>query len=264
MSIDQLPTQIANAGFIYANGCKVFTSPPTIVSISAGQVRDYTNTYDIVVPQSLSISTAFAGPGGLDTGTILANTFYAVYVLYDVSQTNPPVGLLSRVSSQPLMPSLNGITYTSYRLLGYVKTDNSSELYNISMIGNGTLREQFMHPTTAVVVNGTAIAYADVDLSPAVPAILGTSDAGNPVISFSASVQYNPGTTAGSLLEIKNGGSTDAADCIVSGPVASVVFTGSINCSADYFTSGKYLIKYQNSNAGGATSIYIHSFKYVI
>jgi hypothetical protein len=269
MSTEQLPKQIVDTGFRYAYGCEIDVSPVSSeVTISAGQVRDYTNTYDIVVRDTLVISTAFAGPGGLDTGTIAANTFYAVYVLYDVSHTNPPVGLLSLVSSRSLMPSLNGVTYTSYRLLGYVKTDISSALHEMTVVGNGTTRDHFWSSAVLVLDNGPATTYSPVDLSFAVPSIIGISDAytshANPSISITAFVLLNAGAN-NTILEIQNGGSIAAGStCSIVNPTIATMISDSIICASDYLTPGKFFLRYQNSSAGTQSSIFINSFKYSI
>ncbi len=80
---------------------------------------------------SLSLSTAFAGVNGLDTGSIAASTWYAVYVIYN-PLTNRVAGLLSINYTSPTLPD----GYTMYRRWGWVLTNSNNYLYRTIQYGN--------------------------------------------------------------------------------------------------------------------------------
>jgi len=259
----QLPVQIVNAGLVYAYGCQVDVAPPSDVLISAGQVRDYTNTYDIVVNEPLTVSTAFVGPGGLDQGTIAADTFYAVYVLYDVSHTNPPVGLLSTVSKAPVMPSRNGVTYTSYRVVGYVKTDALSVLLDFSPVGTGNDRELFWGDSIGVLIGGTATTYAPVSLDVAVPSIIGMSDFLQDSISVSLTAALTP-SAAGESVRLANFNEPlGQQSCELSASVSAVRQAAQLNLAANFNVLNDYRIKY-HVTLTGSVDLSVCSFKYSI
>ena len=70
---------------------------------------------------SQTLNTATSGAGGLDTGTIAANTWYYVYAIYNGTTQNI---LMSLSNTAPTLPS----GYTKSALIGTVLTDSSSHL----------------------------------------------------------------------------------------------------------------------------------------
>jgi hypothetical protein len=80
-----------------------------------------TTNFKTVSAGSLSISTAASGANGLDTGTIAANTWYAVYVIYN-STTATAAGLISLSGTSPTLPS--GYTYKAR--VGWVRYGSSA------------------------------------------------------------------------------------------------------------------------------------------
>lgn len=175
MSQERTQVQIVNLGLQYRTGLDVSYATAATVTVAAGQCRDSTNTFDIVVPSlgqtaPLTCSTAFDGLNGLDTGTVEASTTYGLFVVFDPTGRNQPGLLLSKSFTAPIMPSANGYTYGAFRLIDFVLTDGSSNIrkfYNTP--GVGTTYKQYDAPiqiTTAVPET-----YTPLDLSVAVPTI---------------------------------------------------------------------------------------------
>src|SRR5208283_4100787 len=88
-----------NAGLLYVNGLDVSWVSTTALSVAAGAARDSSNVNDIVSPTAVSISSAINGAGGLDTGTIAASTFYAVYIIGSSLSANPETNIATQVST---------------------------------------------------------------------------------------------------------------------------------------------------------------------
>lgn len=80
---------------------------------------------------STSASTATTGAGGLDTGTIAINTWYAVWVICNGVTTS---ALLSLSSTAPTMPA----GYTFKARVGWIRTDASANKYPLGFIQHGS------------------------------------------------------------------------------------------------------------------------------
>lgn len=177
--------QIVNNPFLYINGLKITndaTTPNTIVDVAAGICRDSTNVYDmnlgnfgganpnIAANTASTVSIAVNGVNGLDTGTVAASTFYAVFVIQDPLNRPQyqPALLLSKSWTAPLMPQ----GYAIFRRIGAVLTDGSSHiLLQYQEAGNINNRYvQYDAPiAVTVTASGTSATYSAMDLSVAVP-----------------------------------------------------------------------------------------------
>lgn len=177
--------QIANQGFLYANGMIVSndaTTPNTVLNISAGAFRDSTNQLDINLGNflgdtselttanvSTSLNAAVVGVNGIDTGTLGASKVYAVYVIYDVRQINKPATILSLnyglTLSGPLLPT----GYSAWRLIGYAVTDSSSHFLKAYIYGSNASRLFMYDAPIATATTASSASYAAVDLTKFVP-----------------------------------------------------------------------------------------------
>lgn len=162
---------IVNLGMLYVNGMELTndsTSPDEIVNVAAGQCRDSTNVFDIVLDSSVAVSNLLSGAGGLDTGTVAASKVYAVYVIADPQRGNATDAILSLDQSSPLLP--NG--YSIYRKVGYAVTDATSDFLLMNISGNNNSR-LFMYdvPAATAVTAGNSATYAAVTLTALVPAV---------------------------------------------------------------------------------------------
>lgn len=247
---------IVNLGSLYVNGCQGEWASNTTRTIAPGQVRDSTNTFDIVVSNTLTVSGAFNGVGGLDTGTLASSTFYAVYVIYDPTQINSPALLLSTSFTNPIMPSLNGVTYGAFRLLDFVLTDGSAHFlkdYNFST-DSSLIYKQYDLPLT-VLGTGNATTITSVDLSP------GT---GIPVDRFGRiKLQYffTP-NAASSTATLYNIGSTNPW-FVMTGQVAAVNLTGAIDMLPE-FSVDSPKISYNVSSASSTLTLTILGYEFYL
>lgn len=154
---------------LYITGCTPAYTSTTTVTISSGQVRDSTDSFDVAVSSSLVINFAVRGANGLDTGTFAASTGYYLYVLYDQSQTNAPVALASLSATAPTMPSLNGVTFSHFRLVGWVLSDGSTHLLPFYVARGGSTPFYQWDAPISVLSAGAATTATAVSLSTAMP-----------------------------------------------------------------------------------------------
>lgn len=110
----------------YIDGLITSRSSTTAIGISAGTCRDSTNAADITCSSAITKTTssfsAGTGNGGLDTGAIAANTWYAIFAIKKDSDGTFD-GLISTSATAPTMPA----GYTYYRRIGFAKTNGSSQ-----------------------------------------------------------------------------------------------------------------------------------------
>lgn len=256
----QLP--IENSGLLYAQGCVPEPVSTSEISISAGQLRDSTNTFDIFVNDPLTVSTAFVGAGGLDSGTVQVNTFYAIHVLYDSSKVLPASSIMSATAA-PIMPSVNGVTYSHYRTVGYVKTlPSTTNICDFRIIGDGNNRTHTWDALKVCLSGGTATTPTPVSLSAAVPSILAQSTAAPNSIGVYLYTSFTP-AAAGDILTLSNFDENLGSPSIeLTGVVAAIRSNSQIFIAADITTVPDYKIKY--SLEAGSVDICVTAFTYKI
>lgn len=114
---------IVNDPSIYINGLvSSTTSSPSQLSITPGACRDSTNTFDIILNNSLTLDATKIGANGLDIGTFSSSSFYYLYLVFDPTNNAPVASIVSLSPNGPVMPSYHGITYGAYRLIDFVST----------------------------------------------------------------------------------------------------------------------------------------------
>ena len=214
---------VVNAGELYITGLALSndgTTPDEIVDIAIGQCRDSTNANDIVVDAVVSADNTVAGAGGLDTGTVAANTFYAVFVIGDSTGYNDPTGLLSLSATAPVIPG----GYDMFRRVGYVLTDATSDFLVFDQRGAGKDRTMYYRASIATdVTAGTAATFAAgaVNVSASIPVASTTGI---------FKIVWTP-TAPNDTLELRCGDSAvDEGQVITSGAVAAVVESVSLTC----------------------------------
>jgi hypothetical protein len=160
---------IINLPNLYANGADCSVLSNTAFNISAGQVRDSTNIYDIISPTTLTANAANVGANGLDQGTLAASTMYYIYLIYDPTNQVPVASLISASATQPLMPSVRGVTYGAFRIVDCWPTNSSSDFVNAySKSGNSTIvQKQYDDPP--IVLNAATGGPTAFSLTPWVP-----------------------------------------------------------------------------------------------
>jgi hypothetical protein len=132
------------------------------------EVRDSTDSMDIIWTGQLTANITVSGKNGLDTGSEAANTWYGVYVIGDSSGVNSPAVLLSASMSSPTLPS----GYDKFRLVWVVRNDGSSDIIDFKQTGLGSRREcWYDEPSSNLrpLNNGSATTWTDVDCSACIP-----------------------------------------------------------------------------------------------
>jgi len=136
-------------------------TPDTIISLTADEVMLENTPGGTVkvggggVGVNLSINTTTSGANGLDTGSMAANTFYSVWVIFNAS-IPATAGLISLSPTTPTLPS--GYAYKAR--VGWVRTGAAST--NLHRIRQAGRRAQYVvtpaSQTTALpnIANGTA------------------------------------------------------------------------------------------------------------
>lgn len=130
--------QVSNASLSQSFGSSLWdlrlsaNGQSSTVSVSAVEVsvRASNGLHQILNSVSLSIDCGSSGANGLDTGTLAANSWYAVFVIWNGAT---PAGLISLNAYSPTMPS----GYTHKRRVGWIRTDTTINKYPLSFIQRG-------------------------------------------------------------------------------------------------------------------------------
>jgi len=238
--------------FLYINGLQISnnaTTPNSIIDIAVGQCRDFSNTFQMQLLTSITVSSAFNGIGGLDTGTVAASTLYNVFLISDPVSGQETSAMIS-ASSVPLMP----FGYSAYRLIGHVATDGSSNFLKGYWYGENSSR-LFMYdaPQATTITAGNATSYTGVALTKFVPAVSSL-----PVWIASA---FTPGA-ASRILSMQPGSATGDA-VKITGQVTSVVVTSN-SLVMQSLVASVPTINYKVSNAGDAVAINVAGYQFTI
>ncbi|WP_313314558.1 phage tail protein [Stutzerimonas nitrititolerans] len=108
-----------------------------IVSVSADAVclKDSAGRQKVLGPVALTINSAAVGTNGLDTGLLLASTWYSVWVIWNGTTA---AGLLSLSATAPTLPA----GYKHKARLGWIRTDATTNRYPLGFVQAGR-RVQF-------------------------------------------------------------------------------------------------------------------------
>lgn len=240
---------LENAGTKYINGLRLTndgTTPDEIVNIASGAARSSSNNNDIELDAAVDVNNTLSGAGGLDDGSVAADTLYAVYLIGDSSKYNATAGLLSLASNAT--PSLP-FGYDMYRRVGYVLTDATSDFLLFDQRGNSADRTMWYRQAVATdITAGASAAYAAVDSSGSTP-------------SQATQVLYRctfTPTGANDELHLRSGDSAVAGDsqAVASGSAAGVVKLDMLwcPCGATASTSVDYKV------TGSATALNVQAY----
>lgn len=188
----------------YQQGCGFRIASNTTVAIDAGEVV-CSNSAETARrfrknSASVTLDISVSGVGGLDTGSVAANTVYYVYVTADTSNTAFS-GILSTSSTSP-----SGVTY--FKKIGYVKTNASSNIttkgsyFSSGAIAQTVYNEVIGDKTYTIVTN-----IPDDNTKP-------QSGEGIEMTDFATSIIP---TTANSIIEIELAINIQASDALGQG-----------------------------------------------
>lgn len=209
---------IINAPYLCQFGGNLSYNSTTLLNITAGQFRDSTNTYDIVVPSNVILNTAVIGLNGV-SATLAASSLYSVYAITS-SQGFLPSGYLLDLTVNPLTdaPSLP-TGYDVYRRIGFVNIDSSSHIIKFSQTGNQDVRTYSWATPISVLSSGNATSATDISLYAAVPPVS---------TCIVASFTYTPHTVS-NVATIYNS-VADTAIFTLNSTVVSVPTSGQFTC----------------------------------
>ena len=141
------------------------------IQIHQGKCANHSTTELIVVPSSLTMDADTTGAGGLDTGSLVADTDYAVYAIGDSMGNNPVSVLVSTSFSAPTMPA----GYDLRRQVGSFTTDGDADIRNFAQWGKANQRRyEYREPRSGslrVLTGGSSSGSWEVlDVSDLIPA----------------------------------------------------------------------------------------------
>jgi len=244
------------------------TTPNTVLNVSAGIMRDSSNTYDLILgnyngqvnAKSTAnvvtvVNAAVKGLNGLDTGSLLASKVYYVYMIAD-----PVSGLTSGVVLSLAVPSVGPLLpfgYSAYRLIGYAVTDASSHFLKMYNAGNSNARRlTYDTPQSTSISAGAATAYFGIDLSSFIPTL-----PINQIVQINYS--YIP-ATAGNKLSLQPANATGAAQ-VITGQVATVSVSGTVDVNAQIVSAGTTPeINYKVGNSSDFADINVAGFNFYL
>ena len=171
--------------------------------------------------------------GGLDTGTIAANTSYAVWIA-----KAPPTDTVTAFISTSFTPS--GVTVPSgvvVRRIGSISTDAEAKVRAFSQVGVTADRQVFYQgaiSTLARLVGGTATSFTELELAPLL------SDQGRPVRLYVV-----PSGTMGNSTTLRSSSTSTALTLYAPGTLEFLPGLGSTR------------MDYKNDKTGGTTDVYV-------
>lgn len=260
---------IVNLPFFYINGAVVSTdsSHTSQLDLSAGIMRDSTNTYDMnignfngqVNPSATAnvttvINCAVTGLNGLDTGSLGVSKVYYVYVVSDPVSGNPSGAMASLAAPAvgPLMP----YGYSAFRHVGFAVTSSGSVFLSAYTFGVNSARQFMYDAPISVGTTSTSASYAAIDLTKFVPLI------NNLPVWLDCAI--TPGT-AGDTLKLQPGNGTGDA-VTITGQVMSQIYTEQVLVLAQntaISTVQSPTINYKNSGTD-TIAILVGGFNFVI
>lgn len=234
---------IVNAGYKNIQGLNMVFGSGSTITIQAGQVRDSTDTNDIMLLSDTVVSTAFQGVNGLDIGTVQTNKVYAVYVIGDSTKYEPGATLLSESATNPSLP----FGYDMFRRVGYIKTDGSFNLLNFEQRGNGHDRILWYNGLQLLLNGANNTVFTDVGGTLFVPPAKTT---------LYLVMDFTPGI-AGDTVNLRAKGSTNAiGSSRFSGEVVGVKKSGEVSVP----TNESGIFQYKVTDASDSVTIYLKGY----
>ena len=235
-----ISTPVTNARQYYINGLKLVYLTGTTMTVTAGRCSNTTNANDISVglpinvaatqtgisseagTGNVTINTAVTGAGGLDTGAMANDTFYAVYAIGDSYGNNAGSALISADLTSPLLPS----GYDMYFRIGYIKSSGAAAILAFRQDGCGLDRWMWYDaPIATDITAGSSATYAAVDCSAGLPSATAT------MARFYC--LFTPTAADDTLVLVPGTSTATLGYASASGAVAGVVETVQLTCPTD-------------------------------
>lgn len=132
-------------------------TPDELVNIDPGQCLDSTGVFNIVSGGLIS-NIAMSGAGGLDAGSVAADTLYALHMIADTAGINPVESLLSLDGFDPTLPA----GWDVCRRIGWLRTDATSDFETfIQPRSEGRSRWIYFRREIQIQTGGTATSFTN-------------------------------------------------------------------------------------------------------
>jgi len=239
------------------------TTPNTKLVVSAGIMRDQSDTYDINLGNAggvysniaadaiTTIDSSVVGLNGIDTGVLQASKIYYVYAISDATNFNLPGAMISLSSpaENPILPA----GYNIYRHIGFIHTDNSVHFLSGYWYGTGNARNFAYETPRQVGSSLNSTTKATIALAGTVP------DQVNLQAIINASITP---ATAGNVLTIYP---YDAigSQRIVTGQVSTVSISDQFIVTV-LLNSGSAALSYTVSNASDSANVFVYGYFYTV
>lgn len=235
----------------------------TTFTVTAGVCRDNANLNDIKLDSTATCNTANTGLNGIDTGAFEASKDYGVYAIAaspdkngTSSSTGAPPGVMISLSlSGPTaMPVLNNIQYDMWRLIGFIKSNGSTQIIPFDMYGHGVDRRCVWRDAISVLVvsSSAPTTFTAADLSAGLPAYN--------KLEVLLQLTFTP-SEAGRSVSFRPTGSAGTVVPTFSGDASDVARKGQHTVEA-WLASGLPKVDYLFSNASDLLTAYVQSYKY--
>jgi hypothetical protein len=128
------------------------------ISIAPGMATETTNTAQMWLATALVKQIDFGwavgtNAGGLDSGTVAADTWYHVYLIRRVD-TGAVDACFSANNTAPVFGANIPTSYTQYRRIGAVKTDTAKSLYGFQQYGDRFVWDSQVQDFSGVLSSG--------------------------------------------------------------------------------------------------------------
>lgn len=250
--------QFGQSPWKYTNGLQIRNSivtPNTLIRVQAGSVLDNTGIYQISSNVDMSGSLLINGAGGIDTGTVSANTVYGLYLIGDSVGLNPTTLMFSLAYGSSVNGPLIPVGYSVFAFIGCVTTDSMNHILPGRWSGNDSSYRMFTYDSPVNVLSGGASnTYAGVSLSGSVP-----------IFNSAITVIYSnfSANAAGDILNLTPYLSTGDAVSIVASVAGSVAhITNQNTVTAVLNPSIQPTVNYKVS--AGSVSLYVCSYTFIL
>lgn len=153
---------------LYVNGLQMTPNNPALTGliVAPGSARDQDDMIDMVLPdQGAFIDPTVRGVNGLDSGTLAANSVYAVYLIGDAAGYNPTAAMISLLTNNPYMP----VGYTSFRRIGWMFTGGGAAIIPFATYGEANVKRYSYYIARNVLTGGNATIFTSVSLGATIP-----------------------------------------------------------------------------------------------
>ena len=152
---DNIQIPVVMAGELYINGMLPVYVDDETFTLTSGYARDSSDVTDIILNEDITVYTTTQGViNGIDTGTVTASRWYAVYAVSDSSEDNPTGALISLNYSAPQLV----FGYDTTRLVGYVYIDSASHIAEFYYVGYQNYRQCYLQDSLATTIGGSGSA----------------------------------------------------------------------------------------------------------